>query len=97
MAQTVKPGGAFIDFPENVAAMDTDARPIKVQTPASPVAPSHKIEQAAAASLNRSMEAVVRRLPAQYLWGYHRYKQPRQAGSARMRLTCRDRAGCGPA
>jgi acetolactate synthase-1/2/3 large subunit len=49
VAQTDKPGGAFIDFPENVAAMDTDARPIKVQTPASPVAPMHKIEQAAAA------------------------------------------------
>ena len=49
VAQTDKPGGAFIDFPENIAAMDTDARPIKVQTPASPVAPAHKIEQAAAA------------------------------------------------
>ncbi len=36
-------------------------------------------QHAAAASLNRSMEAVVRSLPTQYLWGYHRYKQPRQA------------------
>jgi len=36
-------------------------------------------QQAAAASLNRSMEAVVRMLPTQYLWGYHRYKQPRPA------------------
>jgi Kdo2-lipid IVA lauroyltransferase/acyltransferase len=35
-------------------------------------------QRAAAASLNRSMEAAVRRLPTQYLWGYHRYKQPRQ-------------------
>jgi KDO2-lipid IV(A) lauroyltransferase len=39
-------------------------------------------QQAAAASLNRSMEAVVRTLPTQYLWGYHRYKQPRQAEGA---------------
>jgi KDO2-lipid IV(A) lauroyltransferase len=35
-------------------------------------------DTAAAASVNRSMEAVIRRLPSQYLWGYHRYKQPRQ-------------------
>jgi KDO2-lipid IV(A) lauroyltransferase len=35
-------------------------------------------DTAAAASINRSMEAVIRRLPSQYLWGYHRYKQPRQ-------------------
>lgn len=29
-------------------------------------------------SINRMMEALIRRAPAQYLWGYHRYKQPRQ-------------------
>lgn len=29
-------------------------------------------------ALNRSMEALVRQCPAQYLWGYHRYKAPRQ-------------------
>jgi len=23
------------------------------------------------------MEAVIRRAPGQYLWGYHRYKEPR--------------------
>ncbi|MDO9095437.1 MAG: lysophospholipid acyltransferase family protein [Rubrivivax sp.] len=32
---------------------------------------------AAAASINRSMEAVIAHKPDQYLWGYHRYKQPR--------------------
>ena len=37
---------------------------------------------AAAAAINRSMEAVIRQRPEQYLWGYHRYKQPRQAESA---------------
>jgi Kdo2-lipid IVA lauroyltransferase/acyltransferase len=35
-------------------------------------------QQAAAAALNRAMEAVIRLKPDQYLWGYHRYKQPRQ-------------------
>jgi KDO2-lipid IV(A) lauroyltransferase len=39
-------------------------------------------QQAAAASLNRSMEAIIRLQPAQYLWGYHRYKQPRRAHTA---------------
>lgn len=32
---------------------------------------------AAATVINRSMEAMIVRKPEQYLWGYHRYKQPR--------------------
>ncbi|MBA4178577.1 MAG: lipid A biosynthesis acyltransferase [Leptothrix sp. (in: Bacteria)] len=39
-------------------------------------------ETAAAAAINRSMEAVILRKPSQYLWGYHRYKHPRQAEPA---------------
>ena len=35
-------------------------------------------ETAAALAINRSMEAVILQKPSQYLWGYHRYKQPRQ-------------------
>jgi KDO2-lipid IV(A) lauroyltransferase len=35
-------------------------------------------DEAAALVINRAMEAVIRRCPQQYLWGYHRYKQPRQ-------------------
>jgi KDO2-lipid IV(A) lauroyltransferase len=31
----------------------------------------------AAAALNAAMEDLIRRAPGQYLWGYHRYKQPR--------------------
>ena len=31
----------------------------------------------AATVVNRAMEALILRRPAQYLWGYHRYKQPR--------------------
>jgi acetolactate synthase-1/2/3 large subunit len=47
VAQTEKPGGAFIDFPENVAAMEVDGAPIKVQTAYTSVAPQHKVAQAA--------------------------------------------------
>lgn len=32
----------------------------------------------AAAQVNRRMEALIRECPAQYLWGYARYKQPRE-------------------
>lgn len=31
----------------------------------------------AAATVNAAMEGLIRRAPGQYLWGYHRYKQPR--------------------
>jgi KDO2-lipid IV(A) lauroyltransferase len=37
---------------------------------------------AAAAAINRSMESLIARQPAQYLWGYHRYKQPRDGAPA---------------
>ena len=37
---------------------------------------------ASATTLNQAMEWVIRQLPTQYLWGYHRYKQPRQAAAA---------------
>jgi Kdo2-lipid IVA lauroyltransferase/acyltransferase len=33
--------------------------------------------EAAATTVNAAMESVIRRAPGQYLWGYHRYKQPR--------------------
>ena len=32
------------------------------------------------AALNRAIEALVRRCPGQYMWGYNRYKAPRGAG-----------------
>ena len=34
---------------------------------------------AGALAINRAMEALIRQQPGQYLWGYHRYKTPRQA------------------
>jgi acetolactate synthase-1/2/3 large subunit len=48
VAQTEKPGGAFIDFPENVAAMTVDKQPIRVQTPYTSRAPDSFLEAAAA-------------------------------------------------
>jgi acetolactate synthase-1/2/3 large subunit len=48
-AQAEKPGGAFISFPENIAAetIGDDAVPLKVQSPLTPDAPEAKITQAA--------------------------------------------------
>jgi len=47
VSQTEKPGAAFIDFPENIAEMPVDKKPITVQTAYTSVAPDHKIDQAA--------------------------------------------------
>jgi acetolactate synthase-1/2/3 large subunit len=47
VAQTEKPGCCFIDFPENIAEMEVGAKPIPVQRAYTPVAPEHKIEEAA--------------------------------------------------
>jgi len=41
--------------------------------------PAGASDEALAAAMNRSMEAVILRCPAQYLWGYARYKAPRGA------------------
>ena len=35
----------------------------------------------AATLINEAMAQVIRQCPAQYLWGYHRYKQPRRAAA----------------
>jgi KDO2-lipid IV(A) lauroyltransferase len=35
----------------------------------------------AAGAINQAMEDLIRQCPQQYLWGYARYKQPRQDGS----------------
>src|SRR5204863_9236348 len=47
VAQTEKPGAAFIDFPENIAEMPCDRKPIPVQAAYTPVAPDAKVEYAA--------------------------------------------------
>jgi acetolactate synthase-1/2/3 large subunit len=47
VSQTEKPGGAFIDFPENIAEAKASGKPIQVQKAYTSVAPDAKIEQAA--------------------------------------------------
>jgi acetolactate synthase-1/2/3 large subunit len=47
VAQTEKPGAVFIDFPENIAGMTADKKPIRVQTAYTSEAPSHKLDEAA--------------------------------------------------
>ncbi|MBL8340845.1 MAG: lysophospholipid acyltransferase family protein [Rubrivivax sp.] len=42
-------------------------------------ADAQAVALADALAVNRSMEQVVQQAPSQYLWGYHRYKQPRQS------------------
>jgi len=49
---------------------------LRVQPLAEPP-PAGADDTQAAAAINRSMEAVIRQCPQQYLWGYHRYKAPR--------------------
>jgi acetolactate synthase-1/2/3 large subunit len=44
VAQTEKPGAAFIDFPENIAEMPVDKAPIEVQRAYSSAPPEFKIE-----------------------------------------------------
>ncbi|MFT3817932.1 MAG: lysophospholipid acyltransferase family protein [Rubrivivax sp.] len=44
--------------------------------------PAQGDDAACAAVINRAMEAVIRRCPRQYLWGYHRYKSPRRPEGA---------------
>jgi len=48
-AQVEKPGGSFIDFPENIAAtiLPEEKTPLKVQSPLPPVPSPGKIKQAA--------------------------------------------------
>jgi acetolactate synthase-1/2/3 large subunit len=47
VAQTEKPGGAFIDFPENIAELKFSGKPIEVQKAYTSDTPDAKIEQAA--------------------------------------------------
>jgi KDO2-lipid IV(A) lauroyltransferase len=44
--------------------------------PPAPGADAPGDTEARAAAINREMEAQIRENPAQYLWGYNRYKRP---------------------
>ncbi|QPF72341.1 lysophospholipid acyltransferase family protein [Roseateles sp. DAIF2] len=49
-----------------------------VRIAAGPSLPADSTPESAAAIINKAMEDLIRLAPQQYLWGYHRYKQPRQ-------------------
>jgi len=51
-------------------------QPESLPAPSTAAAPGG--DDAAALAINRSMEALIRLKPTQYLWGYNRYKNPRQ-------------------
>ena len=52
--------------------------PLPVRPPRASEVQDQAWLQDCAGVINRAMEWVIRQLPTQYLWGYHRYKQPRQ-------------------
>jgi acetolactate synthase-1/2/3 large subunit len=59
-AEAEKPGGSFIDFPENVAAMQVEGKsPLKVQSAKPPVPPADKITQAARLISNASYPLIM--------------------------------------
>jgi len=53
-----------------------------VRVPDSPTTPLPDAPEAQATLINRAMETLIRRFPEQYLWGYNRYKEPRNAPPA---------------
>ena len=58
-----------------------EAMPGSVADPCTGV-DAEEVTRRAAAVVNRAMEGLIRARPDQYLWGYHRYKQPRSAENA---------------
>lgn len=59
------------------AGYHVHALPLPAPLPAGDAAdPAH--QRACAGVINGAMEQVIRRWPRQYLWGYHRYKSPRE-------------------
>lgn len=52
---------------------------VRAQPLSQPLPAKSAGEAAAAIAINRAMEQVILQRPAQYLWGYNRYKQPRPA------------------
>ncbi|MFN5046773.1 lysophospholipid acyltransferase family protein [Roseateles sp.] len=52
-----------------------------IHVQAGPVIPLEASPEQAATLINQAMEGLIRQAPQQYLWGYHRYKQPRGLGT----------------
>ena len=59
---------------------------LRVSAPAQPLptqaADDTALQLACATAVNREMERLIDQCPSQYLWGYHRYKQPRKVHAA---------------
>lgn len=56
---------------------------LHIDAPAEPLPGDDAPQAESAAVVNRAMEQLIRRCPQQYLWGYHRYKQPRDTPAPR--------------
>jgi Kdo2-lipid IVA lauroyltransferase/acyltransferase len=56
--------------------------PVPLADPSALPVDEAQAQVADATAINRSMEALIARKPSQYLWGYHRYKNPRRAEPA---------------
>ncbi len=55
---------------------------LRVTVPTHPLANQDDDALASASAVNREMERLILQCPGQYLWAYHRYKQPRQSQTA---------------
>jgi len=55
---------------------------LRVSLPTQPPANQGDEALASASAVNREMERLILQCPDQYLWGYHRYKQPRPSDTA---------------
>ncbi|HEY1092961.1 MAG TPA: lysophospholipid acyltransferase family protein [Burkholderiaceae bacterium] len=49
----------------------------RVHVEPAPVIDAEDSPETAALAVNQAMESLIKQAPGQYLWGYHRYKQPR--------------------
>jgi len=47
LAQTEKTGACFIEFPENIAKVDIDSKPLPVKQPVTPEPPTERVQRAA--------------------------------------------------
>lgn len=87
-------GGGFVlrlsrlaePLPRRVADLsarqrDADASASRARALAQPRDDAAALQQAQAEVINRAMEVLILQCPQQYLWGYHRYKGPRQASA----------------
>jgi KDO2-lipid IV(A) lauroyltransferase len=55
---------------------------VRISSLTEPLPEDANAQAESAAVVNRAMERLIAQCPQQYLWGYHRYKQPRAAPAA---------------